>query len=111
MPEAYTYFDLQRRLTAAFPVPTRFRVDTFNINARLAGSTPATCALTGKAKKQSRISHPEDFRPDISKTFIGIERVPSHILDGFVMEGSDIRSFGKRLGIPLGDRWWIRIHL
>ena len=111
MPEAFTYYDLQRRLAAAIPTPTRFRLETYDINARLEGSTPQVRALTGKAKKQLRDSRPELFRPKTSNTYINYDIVPEQLRQNIILQGNEVQSYGKRIGIPLGHQFWMRIHL
>ena len=111
MPEAFTYCDLQRHLAAVIPTATRFRLETYNINARLEGSNARIRALKGKAKKEIRLSDLELFRPQTSHMFINLDRVPRPVLQNILLEGSAIQLYGKRIGISLGHRWWIQIHL
>ncbi len=48
-------------------------------------------------------------------TFLGLDDVPMRLRNGteiFSLQGSDIVSRGKALGIPLGQGgWWINVHL
>ena len=105
MPETFTYYGLQRRLEAAIPHRMQFRLETYNINARLEGANDRIRALRGKAKKDLRKARPELFRPQPDRTFISETQVPWQVLNNITLQGGWIQSYGKRIGTPTGAGW------
>ena len=114
MPEAFTYYDMYRRLAFAFPYEENFRLRINETKTRHQGLTEETRDLTRKDKMQARKDDPTLFGADVEGTFPGIESLPRDIRDGsrcFSLSGKSIKSRGKAMGVPICDGWWLRIHL
>lgn len=112
MPEAFTYFDMRRRIASAIPDEQTFRLEVYAENGRTMTADKDLSSLTGIAKSKAKARQPELFNPNVEATFPGLGALPAHIRNHpFKLAGSAVRSHGKSLGIPLGDRVWIRIQL
>ena len=112
MPEAFTYFDMQRRLERAIPDENTFMLEIFERGAGYIAVDDISKALRRSAKIKAREQNPGHFVPHTAHTFPGLDLLPAAIRHGpFRLSGSSIQSRGKALGIPLKDDYWINIHL
>ena len=112
MQEAFTYFDMQRRLEHAIPVEHNFTLEIFERGAGYIANNDASKALTRSAKIEDREQTPGNYDAHTAHTFPGFDQLPAAIKHGPIcLSGSDIKSRGKALGIPLKDDYWINIHL
>ena len=112
MPEAFTYFDMQRRLERAIPDEDTFTLEIFERGAGYIAVDDISRALRRSAKIKAREQNPGHFVPHTAHTFPGLDLLPAAIRHGPLrLSGSDIQSRGKALGIPLKDDYWINIHL
>ena len=112
MPEAFTYFDMQRRLERAIPDEDVFTLEIFERGAGYIAVDDTSKALRRSATIKDREQNPGHFVPHTAHTFPGLDQLPSAIRRGpLSLSGSSIQSRGKALGIPLRDDYWINIHL
>ena len=112
-PEAFTYFDMQRRLAVAFPSHENFTLRVFEENGRHSGTGDAA-SLTGLAKQKARKADRSKLKPNAERSFPGLENLPLRLRNGsqsFSLCGDQIQSRGKALGIPIAEDWWMNIQL
>ena len=81
MPEGFTYFNIARRLKAAFPSPETFKLCVFEENGRYAGTGDAT-TLTRAAKHKAREVYRSNFEPNVEKSFPGLDNLPLRLRNG-----------------------------
>lgn len=112
MPEAFTYYDMQRRIASAIPDQCNFNLRIYESSSRYKGIDEDVAKLTRKHKLKARQADPSKFKDNVSATFPGLENLPEEIKKGTIkLTGSDVRSRGKAIGIPIGGDWWISIQL
>lgn len=93
MPEGFTYFDMARRLKAAFPSPENFKLDVFEENGRYAGIGDATYRLkrrTAKLKARERRSIP-NFSQMLRKSFPGLTAQSTTLIYEFLSPSAEIK--------------------
>lgn len=74
MPEGFTYFDMARRLKAAFPSPENFKLCVFEENGRYAGIGDAI-ALRRTVKLKAREEDRIKFELNVEKSFLGLDNL------------------------------------
>ena len=112
MPKGFTYFDMQSRLEHAIPVKNNSPLEIFESGAGYIANNGASKALTRSAKIKDRERNPGNCIPNTAHTFPGFDQLPADIKHRPIcLSGSDIKSRGRALGIPLKDDYWINIHL
>ena len=79
MPEAFTYFDMARRLSVAFPFLETFKLRIFEENGRYSGIGDAT-KLTRSAKLKAREQDRANLLPNVEASYPGLEDLPLRIL-------------------------------
>lgn len=105
MPEAFTYFDMARRLKAAFPSLEKLTLCVFEQNGCYAGIGDATAALRRKPKLKAREEDRSQFQPNVEMSFPGLENLTLKLRNGrqISLSGDQIQSRGKALGHGKAD--------
>ena len=112
MPEAFTYFDMQRRLERAIPDEDIFTLEIFEREAGCIAIDDASKTPSRSAEIKDREQTSGHFIPHVAHTFPGLDQLPAAIRHGpLSLSGSSIQSRGMALGVPLKDNYWINIHL
>ncbi|KAI9841175.1 MAG: hypothetical protein M1837_000963 [Sclerophora amabilis] len=107
MPEGFTYYDMARMLKATIPIGL-YRLEHNDIFTQVKD----IAGRTGKEKAKARKTHPDDFFPDLDKTFPNHQQLPEDIWSGrtqFPFSSESIESYGKALGLRITSVHWLRV--